>query len=112
MTPREAIGPVIEHLKDMNIRRIVVFGSAAGGRTHTNSDLDLAVVVSDPENIKAFNRTDVALEIRRRLRDINAHVAMDIVVYTSSEFEWLASQPSSLKVEIVEGGETVYENAG
>jgi len=112
MTPREAIGPVIERLKDMAISRIVVFGSAAGGETHEDSDLDIAVVVPDPEDRAEFTRTEFALEVRRRLRDINAQVALDIVVYTVSEFERLASQASSLRTEIVEGGETVYERAG
>lgn len=112
MTPREAIGPVIERLKDMTIDRIIVFGSAAGGETHKDSDLDIAVVVPDPETREDFNRTEFALEVRRRLRDVNAQVALDIVVYTVSEFEKLASQASSLRAEIIEGGETVYERAG
>ncbi len=112
MTPREAIGPVIERLKDMTINRIIVFGSAAGGETHADSDLDIAVVIPDPENRADFNRTEFALEVRRRLRDVNAQVALDIVVYTVSEFEKLASEASSLRAEIIDGGETVYERAG
>jgi predicted nucleotidyltransferase len=112
MTPREAIGPVIERLKEMTIDRIIVFGSAASGETDEDSDLDIAVVVPDPETPADFNRTEYALEVRRRLQDVNAHVALDILVYTVSEFEKLASQASSLRAEIVEGGETVYERAG
>lgn len=112
MTPREAIEPVIDSLKDMTIDRIIVFGSAATGVTHADSDLDIAVVVPDPQDEGDFNRTEFALEIRRRLRDINAYLALDIIVYTVSEFERLASQASSLRAEIIEGGETVYERAG
>ncbi|MFP4406954.1 MAG: nucleotidyltransferase domain-containing protein [Spirochaetaceae bacterium] len=103
---------MIERLKEMSISRIIVFGSAASGETHEDSDLDIAVVVPDPENRADFNRTEFALEVRKHLRDVNAQVALDIVVYTASEFEKLASQASSLRAEIIEGGETVYERAG
>ena len=103
---------MIDCLRDMNLRKIVVFGSATGGKTYEDSDLDLALVVPDPENSQVFNRTEVALEARRRLRQVNAQVAMDILVYTASEFQKLASQPSSFRTEIIEGGRTVYERAG
>ena len=81
-------------------------------KTHEDSDLDMALVVPDPENRADFNRTEFALEDRRHLRDVKAQVALDIVVYTVSEFEQLASQASSLRAEMIEGGEIVYERAG
>lgn len=112
MTPREAIAPILERIRDMNVVRVIVFGSTASGELHADSDLDLAIVVADPQNPEAFDRIERALEIRRRIRDINRQVALDIFVYTQSEFKELASIPSSLRAELVEAGETVYEKAG
>ena len=112
MTPREAIAPILERIQDMDVVRVIVFGSTASGELHTDSDLDLAIVVADPHNPEAFDRVQRALEIRRRIRDINREVALDIFVYSQSEFEELASAPSSVRAELVEAGETVYERAG
>jgi predicted nucleotidyltransferase len=95
----------------MDVVRVIVFGSAASGNVDCHSDLDLAIVVADPEDPAEFNRTERALEVRRRIRDINAELALDILVYSESEFERLSRIPSTVRNELIEGGETVYERA-
>jgi hypothetical protein len=52
------------------------------------------------------------VELRRQIRDINAQIAIDILVYTESEFSKLRNSPSFLRGEIAEAGATVYERAG
>ena len=86
MTPREAIEPIIERIRDLNIQRVLVFGSTARGSNDKDSDLDLAIIVPDPAEGESFERMDMALSVRRRLRDINRNVAIDILVYTEAEF--------------------------
>lgn len=112
MTPREAVGPIVERIKDLDISRVVVFGSTVTGTVDEDSDLDLAVIVPDPEPGEEFNRVDRAIELRRHIRDINAEIAIDILVYTESEFSRLRNSPSFVRAEIAEAGETVYERAG
>jgi predicted nucleotidyltransferase len=90
----------------------VVFGSTVTGTVDEESDLDLAVIVPDPEPGEKFNRVDRAVELRRQIRDINAQIAIDILVYTESEFSKLRNSPSFLRGEIAEAGATVYERAG
>jgi len=87
----------------------VVFGSTAKGQAREDSDLDVALVVPDPDDPTEFDRTELALSIPRRLRYINAKVTLDILVYTGSEFEQLASQPTLPRSELIEGGETACE---
>ena len=111
MTAREAIDPILDRIRDMDVIRVIVFGSAATGHVRSDSDLDLAIIVADPENPLDFNRTETALEVRRRIRDINAQLALDILVYTESEFARLSEIPSTVRSELIEGGETVYERA-
>ena len=112
MNPREAIAPIVDRLKDLNISRVVVFGSTVTGTFDEDSDVDLAVIVPDPKPGEKFNRIDRAVELRRHIRDINAEIAIDILVYTESEFSKLRSSPSFVRGEIAEAGETVYERAG
>ena len=112
MTPREAVAPIVERLKDLSISRVVVFGSTVTGTFDKDSDLDLAVIVPDPEPSEKFNRIDRAVELRRHIRDINAEIAIDMLVYTESEFSKLRNSPSFVRGEIAEAGETVYERAG
>jgi len=112
VTPREAVAPIVQRLKDLNVSRVVVFGSTVTGTVDEESDLDLAVIVPDPEPGEEFNRVDRAVELRRQIRDINARIAIDILVYTESEFSKLRDSPSFVRGEIAEAGKTVYERAG
>ena len=80
MTPREAIAPILDRIHDMDVVRVTVFGSAATGEVRDDSDLDLAIVVQDPEDPADFDRIETALEVHRRIRDINAELALDIIV--------------------------------
>ncbi|NBC30694.1 MAG: hypothetical protein GVY29_11980 [Spirochaetes bacterium] len=60
MTPGEAVAPIVQRLKDLNVSRVVVFGSTVTGTFDEDSDLDLAVIVPDPEPGEKFNRVDRA----------------------------------------------------
>lgn len=112
MTPREAIAPILERIRDLPIVRVVVFGSTARGENDADSDLDLAIIVPDPADRARFDRVEAAVTVRRRILDINRQVAVDILVYTESEFQELSEQPSFVRGELVESGEIVYERAG
>ena len=112
MTPREAIKPVIERIRDLNIKRVVVFGSAARGSVDKHSDLDLAIVVPARAAGESLDRIDVAITVRRRLREINRQLAIDILVYTESEYQHLCEPPSFVRGERLETEKVVYERAG
>lgn len=103
---------ILERIADLDITRVIVFGSSTDGTVGTDSDLDIAVVFANPDGSKRFDRMQRKLEIRRRIPDINSEVAIDLVAYTQSEFESLAQQPSFVRSQIVERGQTVYEKAG
>ena len=110
MNTWETTKRVLEAISDMNPRRVIVFGSGVKGSVGNDLDLDLAVVFDDEGD--EFDRLETTLSIRRRIRQINAEVAIDIVVYTESEYRRLATQRSFLLSEIIDRGRIVYEKAG
>jgi uncharacterized protein len=60
--------------------RIILFGSAARGQMGPDSDVDLLVVKSG-----VFRSREVALQIRRALRDLR--LALDVIVATPEEVQ-------------------------
>lgn len=100
---------IIGAIYDMSPRRVIVFGSAVDGTVGGDRDLDIAVVFDDPD--QNFDRLETKLAIRRRIRPVNAEVAIDLVVYTESEYQQLAPRRSFLRSEILDRGTVVYEKA-
>ena len=101
---------IIDAIYDMNPKRVIVFGSSVEGTVGGDRDLDIAVVFDEPE--QSFDRLETKLAIRRRIRHVNAEVAIEIVVYTESEYQRLAPARSFLRSEIIDRGTVVYEKAG
>ncbi len=60
--------------------RVILFGSAATGRMTPDSDIDILVVVSDPQRPR-----DQSVRIRRQLRGLG--YPFDIVVISAERFE-------------------------
>lgn len=104
MTKAEIIETVKERLiKAYNPRTVYLFGSFAWGKPDEHSDLDLLVVI-DSSDEKPY---------KRLLKGINAlsglRIAKDILVYTGTEFEELASDVSTLCYKIKKEGVKLYE---
>lgn len=83
---------IVDAIAEMNPRRVIVFGSSVDGSVGGDRDLDIAIVFDDTE--QRFDRLETKLAIRRRIRPINADVAIDLVVYTESEYQRLAPRRS------------------
>ena len=84
---------------------IVLFGSAATGRTHQDSDLDLLVVM------------DSTLPRHRRAAPIRLLFSpypcpMDILVYTPDEIEKWRKTTNHIVTEALESGKVLYERPG
>ena len=81
--------------------RIVLFGSAARGKTGPDSDLDVAVVM--PEGT---HRRDTAGFLYTRM--LGMKVAVDIVVATPSDLERYADTKGLIYRNIVREGQDIY----
>jgi len=80
--------------------KIILFGSHAYGTPHTNSDVDILVVMP------ARNQHDQAVKIRWA---VPAPFAMDLIVRTPKNLGWRLEERESFHTEIVTKGTVLYE---
>jgi predicted nucleotidyltransferase len=91
---------VVKELKKAGVKRIILFGSLAKDDVGPASDIDLLVV---QETKKRFMERLIELyEI------INPRYALDLLVYTPSEFEEMKENTIFVK-KILREGELLYE---
>jgi predicted nucleotidyltransferase len=91
---------VVEELKKAGVKRIILFGSLAKDDIGPASDIDLLVV---QETKKRFIERLIELyEI------INPKYALDLLVYTQSEFDEMKEKNSFVK-QILREGKLLYE---
>lgn len=87
--------------KNPDVKKIILFGSLAGGKVGIKSDLDL-LVIQDTD--KPF-----LTRAREIMQQLNPRVAVDILVYTPEEFEKMQYEPNSFIKNIMKKGRVVYE---
>lgn len=83
--------------------KIILFGSAASGRIHEDSDADLAIIKKTEKNI--YDRIGEVSDM------VEHDIALDIIVYTPKEFETMRKDKYGYFVrdEILERGKVMYE---
>ncbi len=82
--------------------RVVLFGSRARGDEHAGSDVDLLVVLP-----KVENKREVAIAIRRLLRDVP--IAKDIIVTSPQEIARRGNLVGSVLRPALREGRVLYE---
>jgi len=85
------------------VEKIFLFGSYAGGMPHTDSDLDLYVVMPDNVNIREI---DAMRLIRKAIRDRKT-MPVDVIVGKKDKFNKLKSTPG-IERQIVRVGTVLY----
>jgi uncharacterized protein len=90
-------------VQEFDPEKIFLFGSHAWGTPHSDSDLDLLVIVST-SHLSSSKRASTAY---RCLRDIL--YPLDILVKTREEIEKFAKVPLSLEHQILMNGKCLYE---
>jgi len=101
----------IKHLagkKLIKISRVILFGSAAAGKMHRDSDLDIIVLSPDFKNMDYISRLQL---LSRAREDKFTFVPMDILGYTLEEFEKMAHPDQSIVLsEAKRKGKVIYED--
>ncbi len=96
---------LVERLKPLNPERVILFGSYAYGQPSRDSDIDLIVVTADcfvPQNFK--ENSEVYLKISKALRDIQAKIPIDLIVYTKPMYEKFVELKSMFSRKILSEG--------
>ncbi|MDR2694303.1 MAG: nucleotidyltransferase domain-containing protein [Chitinispirillales bacterium] len=99
-----------ERLKTLRPYRVILFGSYARGNPTDDSDLDVAVVLDNNDIIEKFtermNRRNL---VTKAVREINYKIAMDIMVYSKAEIDYLRNEGCDFVKEIESTGKVLYE---
>jgi predicted nucleotidyltransferase len=80
--------------------KIILFGSYAYGKPHSESDVDMLIIMP------TRNQLDQAFQIRW---EVPAHFPMDLIVRTPTTMKWRLAQGDLFHTEIVTRGKVLYE---
>jgi len=99
---------ISERLAVINPLKVILFGSHARGSADANSDIDLLVVLNVEGYPRSFKeRMENHRKVCRLLKDINAAVPMDILVFTIDEWRNFLKEGSSFAVEVLNNGKAI-----
>ncbi len=99
-----------ECLKALNPYKVILFGSYAVGNPTEDSDLDVAVILDSDEIAKTFDEwMDRQSPVSGAVREVRYKIAMDIIVYSKAEIDYLKEEGDSFLEEIESTGKVLYE---
>lgn len=97
---RELIAEIVQKLTgQVDLEKIILFGSQVTGKTDEYSDLDILIIAPSRER-----PLDRRLKIRRLLLELNKKIGLDILFYTPEEAEYFKREPSSFLCHILDTG--------
>ncbi|MCL2283716.1 MAG: nucleotidyltransferase domain-containing protein [Fibromonadales bacterium] len=98
-----------ERLKELKPYKVILFGSYAKGNPTEDSDLDVLVILDSNDFVKSFKeKMERKMRISKMLLEINYKIAMDILVYSKIEFEYLKEKNNFFIKEIEKTGKILY----
>lgn len=101
--PKELLEEIVRRLvAALRPHQIFLFGSYAYGKPHSDSDLDLLVVVPKTE-LSFFERGAIAYRALRRIG-----MAIDVQVYTKKEFDSRSALKVSFERTVLDKGRVIY----
>jgi len=99
-----------ERLKALNPYRVILFGSYANGNPTEDSDLDVAVILDSDEIVRTFSEWIARQRpVSSAVMDIRYRIAMDVIVYSKAEIDYLRAEGNSFIEEIESTGRVLYE---
>ena len=101
----ELITEIIQKLAgQIDLEKIVLFGSQVTGKTDEYSDLDILIIAPSQER-----PLDRRLRVRRLLYELNKRIGLDLLFYTPEEVERFKDHPSSFLHHVLATGITIYD---
>jgi len=99
-----------ERLKALNPYKVILFGSYANGDPTEDSDLDVAVILDSDEIARTFDeRMKRSRPVSAAVREVRYKIAMDIIVYSKAEIDYLKAEGNNFVEEIESTGKVLYE---
>jgi len=99
-----------ERLKTLKPYKVILFGSYANGDPTEDSDLDVAVILDSDKIARTLDEWMTRQSpVSGAVREIRYKIAMDIVVYSKAEVDYLKKEGDSFLEEIESTGKVLYE---
>lgn len=93
---------IIEYLKPLRPKKVILFGSHAWGKPGKDSDIDLYVVTNDEFTPRNFaEKMEIKLKVSRHLLEFRKKYATDIIVHTIPMHQKFLALDSSLARQII-----------
>jgi predicted nucleotidyltransferase len=93
----------------LNVYKIILFGSYANDTATEDSDIDLVVILDTEEFAKTLEaRLDRKRPINKSIHEIRKDFAVDIIVYSKGEYNYLKDRKDFFVQEIEETGKELY----
>ncbi len=90
---------------NLDIHKLIVFGSYLNGNVTDDSDIDLIVILNESGFSKNYeDKISKRSRITKLLTDIRKKIPLDVLVYTKDEWERLLLKNSSFVRRIKETG--------
>ena len=104
------ISLIVARLQQLDLERIILFGSYADGTATEDSDVDLMVVL-DREDFPGSHRekNDLYLGVSRIIRDIRQQVPVQLIVHTKATHRKFIELDSMFAKEVLQKGKVLYE---
>jgi predicted nucleotidyltransferase len=110
MTKNEIIEQINVSLKNLNVNKVILFGSWAKNNQTDNSDIDLLVVTNDNFVFRSFaQKIETKLKIKNALNPLRKFADIDLIVHTKPMFNKFMKLNSGFKKEILTSGTVIYE---
>ncbi|HIJ97432.1 MAG TPA: nucleotidyltransferase domain-containing protein [Desulfuromonadales bacterium] len=93
-------------VREVNPRKIILFGSHARGTAHADSDLDFLIVEDGPFNAQHSRRGEMA---RLWMLFPDVRVPIDFLVYSAEEVSKLATSKNHVIHHAMSDGRVLYE---
>jgi predicted nucleotidyltransferase len=101
---KKVISVVKDYLRNLegkiNVKKVILFGSAARGKMHRDSDIDLIILSPDFKKMEFVERLILLSRLREGMKE---SAPMDVFGYTPEEFEKLSKESIVLKEAKREG---------
>ena len=110
MTKQEIISNIRGSVSDLNVEKVILFGSWAKGTSNKESDIDLLVVTQDNFVFDSFaQKMEAKLKISKALNGLRKYADIDLIVHSRPMFEKFIELNSGFKNEIISSGTVIYE---
>ena len=110
MTKADIISQINMSLQNLNVNKVILFGSYAKGTQSKDSDIDLLVVTNDDFVFESFaEKMKTKIKIAKALDSLRKHADIDLIVHTKPMYEKFLQMNSGFKKEIMSSGSIIYE---